>query len=295
MAGEWIMRDIALAKKPEVQELVDITGEIVEVVCFRLEEMWGWSSLNTADGTVRMTPERLARMHGGTAAFWLAVEAVGWLRFDGAAGTMTVTGWESRFSKAAKARAADRMRKINERQRDSGECPDSVRGLSGDFRTDSGLEERTGHLPPPPPPRAREGAGQAAGILEAWNRAADKTGRLARHESVDLPAAIWDRLADPAWATEAVKAIERLTRCDYFDSALPFSQFCGCDRKGVSFVSRVLGGEYDGAKRSKGSGAAAMPDGRPTAAEAAKRWQRGVAESARRVAEYKKQQKEARA
>ena len=110
MAGEWIPIDIALDQKPEVLELCDITGEVVDVVVYRLYKMWGWASLNTADGTARATPDRLARVCGGDAAFWLAVQAVGWLAFDPEAGTATIPGFDRRFSSGAKARASNSER-----------------------------------------------------------------------------------------------------------------------------------------------------------------------------------------
>ena len=109
MAGEWIPIDITLGSKPEVQELVDLTGQPVEVVVYRLLQLWGWASLNSADGTARATPARLARVCGGDEPFWLSVEAVGWISFDDQ--SVTISKWGDRFSGAAKARAVDRKRK----------------------------------------------------------------------------------------------------------------------------------------------------------------------------------------
>ena len=109
MAGEWIPIDITLGSKPEVQELVDLTCQPVEVVVYRLLQLWGWASLNSADGTARATAARLARICGGDESFWLAVEAVGWIAFSG--DSVTISKWGDRFSGAAKARAVDRKRK----------------------------------------------------------------------------------------------------------------------------------------------------------------------------------------
>ena len=109
MAGEWIPIDITLGSKPEVQELVDLTGQPVEVVVYRLLQLWGWASLNSADGTARATPARLARVCGGDEPFGLSVEAVGWISFDDQ--SVTISKWGDRFSGAAKARAVDRKRK----------------------------------------------------------------------------------------------------------------------------------------------------------------------------------------
>ena len=108
MAGEWIPIDCNLGTKPEVLELVDVTGESVETVGWRLIQLWSWAAMNTADGQIVATPRRLAAVAGGDEAFWRAVEAVGWISFAGT--TMTIAGWEKRFSQAAKARAENARR-----------------------------------------------------------------------------------------------------------------------------------------------------------------------------------------
>jgi hypothetical protein len=284
MSGEWIPIDIGLGSKPEVQELVDITGAAVETVVYRLIQVWGWASLNTADGVLRATPARVARICGGDADFWLAVQAVGWLRFDPEAGTMTVSGWEGRFSRAAKARAADRIRKSIERQQDSGVCPGSVQETSADSGKESGLQERTGEFPPPPPPRARdrETATRAEEIVLAWGIAAKASGgKLAPFTARKPPAAIWERLAAPSWAEEALAAIERLPRCRYFDSPPTLEQLCGV-KAGVTFVERVLAGAYDGAKNAKASA-----DGRPTTQAAVDRFKKSDPARDAMVREYR--------
>jgi hypothetical protein len=120
MAGEWIPLDCNLGTKPEVLELVDETGLPVEVVCWRLIQLWSWAVLNTADGTIRATPRRVAVVAGGDEAFWLAVERAGWVSF--LSGTLTIAGWDKRFSNAAKARAlhARRQDSYRRRPRDGG-------------------------------------------------------------------------------------------------------------------------------------------------------------------------------
>jgi hypothetical protein len=108
MAGEWFPVDVALDTKPEVQELVDLTGEPVEVIVFRLFKLWGWAQLNSSDGTFRATPARLGRICGGTESFWLAVAKVGWIAF--AEETAQIPKWVDRFSGAAKARTLKNRR-----------------------------------------------------------------------------------------------------------------------------------------------------------------------------------------
>jgi len=103
MAGEWIPIDCNLGTKPEVMEIVGLTGQPVEVVGWRLIQLWSWAAMNTADGVLRTTPATIGMVCGGDESFWLAVAEVGWLTFDGK--TCTIAGWDKRFSKAAKARA----------------------------------------------------------------------------------------------------------------------------------------------------------------------------------------------
>lgn len=282
MAGEWIPLDIGIWDKPETQELVDITGTMVDSVVARLARMWGWCCMNTANGTIRTTPERLARQHGGDAEFWRAVEAVGWISFDTAAGTMTVVGWEARFSKAAKARAADRIRKSLGRQSDSDAVPDSVRESSAENRTETGPEERRILLSPSSHACAR--GEQAAAIRAAWDSAAE-AGFVKPFAARDLPAGIWDRLAEPGWAEDALKAIERLARCRFFaEDPASFKQLVAIDRKGATFVSKVLAGDFDAAKKAKGP--AVVTDGRPSAEEAARRFERRDPKTAAMAAAY---------
>ena len=102
MAGEWIPIDCNLGTKPEVMEIVVLTGQPVEVVGWRLIQLWSWAAMNTADGVLRTTPATIGMVCGGDESFWQAVAEVGWLTFDGK--TCTIAGWDKRFSKAAKAR-----------------------------------------------------------------------------------------------------------------------------------------------------------------------------------------------
>lgn len=121
MAGEWIPLDCNLGTKPEVLELVDETGLPIEVVGWRLIQLWSWAALNTADGTIRATPRRVAAVAGGDEAFWLAVERVGWVSFVN--GTIVIEGWDRRFSGAAKARALNARRQDSHRWRERNAAP----------------------------------------------------------------------------------------------------------------------------------------------------------------------------
>ena len=143
MAGEWIPLDCNLGTKPEVLELVDETGLPVEVVCWRLVQLWSWAALNSPDGTIRATPKRVAAVAGGDEAFWLAVEKVGWVSF--ANGNIVIEGWDRRFSGSAKARALHARRQ------------DSYRGRSRDAAPSQGCDAppSQGSDAPPSPQERR--------------------------------------------------------------------------------------------------------------------------------------------
>ena len=121
MAGEWIPLDCNLGTKPEVLELVDETGLPVEVVCWRLVQLWSWAALNSSDGTIRATPRRVASVAGGDEAFWVAVERTGWITFVG--DRIVIEGWEKRFSGSAKARALHARRQDSYRGRPRDAAP----------------------------------------------------------------------------------------------------------------------------------------------------------------------------
>ena len=240
MAGEWIPLDINLGEKPEVQELIDLTGQGVETVVYRLFQLWGWASLNSADGTVRATPGRLARVCGGDEEFWRAVEAVGWIVFDQAAGTAEIPGWGRRFSKAAKARAchADRQSRYRDGRVTVDRHESATRG-----------EERRGQVPPPPreASQAKKPKPEPKASTDGWEalQAAWNNGTGERWRSPAPPAQAADRLAEEGWLDRATGAIEHLAKCRYFKTPVTLGQFCGS-----GFVDRVLGGQYDRPKES---------------------------------------------
>lgn len=194
MAGEWIPIDCNLGTKPEVLELVDVTGMPVEVVGWRLIQLWSWASMNTADGTIRATASRIATACGGDEAFWLAVARVGWLRFDGP--NATVEGWEKRFSRAAKARMEDARRKAAVR---------AVRLLSEKCPEKTGLQERTIQekrgqekeiLPAAPVPASKPAARSPAKPVVSWSADAGWDGITAADRSewaAAYPGAVLDR------------------------------------------------------------------------------------------------------
>jgi hypothetical protein len=167
MAGEWIPLDCNLGTKPEVLELVDETGLPVEVVCWRLVQLWSWAALNSSDGTIRATPRRVASVAGGDEAFWLAVESVGWVSFDN--GNIVIEGWDRRFSGSAKARAmhARRQDSYRGRSRDDApspgcDAPPSLQERTGEERTEEEIQPAAPVATSEPPKRRTRSRPDAA-------------------------------------------------------------------------------------------------------------------------------------
>jgi hypothetical protein len=170
MAGEWIPVDCNLGMKPEVLELVDETGLPVEVVAWRLIQLWSWAALNTADGTIRATPARLAMVAGGDADFWLAVERVGWVSF--LSGTVVIEGWDKRFSRAAKARAGNARRQDTHRKKGSNGAP-LPQDSTGQDRTE---EENKQPATPVPTSKPAKPSRSRAKPAVSWTSDAGWTG-----------------------------------------------------------------------------------------------------------------------
>ena len=260
MAGEWIAYDLALPDKPEVQELLDLTGEPLEVVVYRLLQLWGWASMHCVDGTARMTIPRLVRTCGADETFWRAVASVGWLEIDETAATVAVPGWDRRFSQAAKSRAqhADRAKAQNERdperKRRSRDACAQAQPVPAPVRSRG--EEIRGEVPPPP----REAAQTADGwqrLRAAWNDGAGPAARRKPWKPAGPPDGAEGVLAEPGWLDEALAAIPRLAGCRFFDTPVTMIQFT---RPG--FVRKVLGEQFDDPK-AKAAGRSAGPDERP--------------------------------
>jgi hypothetical protein len=257
MAGEWIAVDLAMPEKPEVQELIDTTGQPVEVVCFRLWKLWGWASMHCTDGSARMTLPRLVRTCGADESFWRAVAAVGWLEIDEAGGSVAVPGWDRRFSQCAKSRMqqSDRSRAHEDRnpgrkrQYGSSDAPASD-GPTADRRR--GEERRI-----PPPPREASPGEAWETLRRAWNTGAGPATRRNPWKLANPPDHAAAVIVQDGWLAAALEAIPRLAGCRYFDSPVTLHQFTV-----DGFVTKVLGGQYDAPKTPKGAPAA---DERPKA------------------------------
>lgn len=257
MAGEWLAVDLALDSKPEVQELIDTTGQPVEVVCFRLWKLWGWASMHCTDGSARMTLPRLVRTCGADESFWLAVAAVGWLEIDEAGGTVAVPGWDRRFSQCAKSRMqqSDRSRAYEDRNTGRKRQNGPSDGGASERPTPDRRRGEEKRIPPPPREAAPGEAWET--IRKAWNAGAGPATRRTSWKSQHPPEHAPAVIVQDGWLAAALEAIPRLAACRYFDSPVTLHQFTV-----DGFVTKVLGGQYDAQKTPKGAPAA---DERPRA------------------------------
>lgn len=255
MAGEWIPIDCNLATKPEVLELVDMTGQPVETVVYRLFSLWAWASMNTADGTVRATRRRLVTVAGGDEAFWTSVEAVGWLRFldDG---TVEIVGWEKRFSRAAKARAENARRASEHRARKAHApvretrtpaCAKSARtSVTKSAPQDRTGEEKRGEETHTHSVRVCSGepdatpeAAEVHGFWEEFRREWNQTPNTKPYNALGCPSEALGVVTDPAFRNGFRGALERLGASTFFSDPAAMTWF-------LRSWPRVLAGEFDG-------------------------------------------------
>jgi hypothetical protein len=275
MAGEWIPIDLAIETKPEVLKLLARTGLPREVVVYRLWKMWGWFALNSSDGTLEATPELMALACGGDADWWRAVESVGWLQFDAQDEKATLPGWDTRFSKAAKARLLNARRQSEYRARETEDQPaetaktpvnpcsnasvthdryGSVTNRNapetlnrGDRGDETRGEEEEGRRAAPATTTTTESASPPAGSLPArWGqlRAAWNAGAGQPWDSTRPPPAALARLAEAGWLEAAIAAIPKLATARYFVDPVPLTQFCGS-----GFADRLANDHYAKPKR----------------------------------------------
>jgi hypothetical protein len=280
MAGEWVAIDLAIESKPEVLRLVTRTGVSVETAVYRLFKLWGWFSLNSEDGTASITPELLSMVCGGDAAWWRAVEAVGWITFEDETEQARLPGWDERFSKAAKARLLNARRQAAYRAKGE-EIPEEThsnasvtvdryatvtgrngvatldRGDRGDETSGSTTTAREASQPEPEPEPSAAADARWTALREAWRAGAGEPWRSNR-----APKQAARRLVGAAgeeWLRTALEAIPRLAGCRYFKTPVGLPQFCA-----DGFADSVLAGAYDRVPPKPQRGAAiGRPDDKP--------------------------------
>lgn len=92
--------------------------------------------------------------------------------------------------------------------------------------------------------------GQPGWAAEEWDRfvaAWNATQRAAKWTPLMAPSGWVDLAASPGWLDRARQAMARLPACRYFDDPLAVTKF-------FEFVDRILAGEFDNPKKSRGYG-----------------------------------------
>lgn len=140
MAADWIKVRVDLQTHPKVVRILSATRADKFRVIGGLHAVWSVFDAHSEDGVLRgYTPELLDHVIGWE-GFSRAMEAVGWLTFDGLE-TLSLPEFTAHNGKSAKARAEDQKRKRDER-RASESRPIPVRNLSEENRTREREEKR---------------------------------------------------------------------------------------------------------------------------------------------------------
>jgi hypothetical protein len=117
VSSDWIQLDKNLPEKPETLQLIEASGDTVEVVCFRLFRFWAWVDEHvTATGRLGFSSIAiLQQKFGGDEKFWETMKVVGWLGSDDDG--LFIPGYKKRFSNSAKTRTINARRQARYRAR----------------------------------------------------------------------------------------------------------------------------------------------------------------------------------
>lgn len=123
MAGDWIKMRIELQTHPKTVRIMSATQSDKFRVIGGLHAVWSVFDAHSEDGKLKgYTPDLMDQVIGWT-GFARAMEAVGWLVYDGLE-TLAMPEFEEHNGKSGKRRAEDQKRKRESRK--------SVRNLSGE-------------------------------------------------------------------------------------------------------------------------------------------------------------------
>jgi hypothetical protein len=239
MAGNWIKMRHDLYDAPEVRKIARAAGLDRDQVVGKLYRFWSWADRHGHNGAVDAEIEDIDEQVG-LVGFGAALVSVGWLVSQ--SGGIVIPHWERHFSDSAKVRALgqNRAEKHRTASRNAPSVTDSQHGV-----TLSALPEERREDNPHHPPREASQNEAGATLRAAW-AALVKAGHGKPYTASGMPQGFHDRLGEPGWLDEALRAIQHLPRCRYFDKPATLHQMCG-----AGFVAKVLGGQYDDAKPTK--------------------------------------------
>jgi hypothetical protein len=239
MAGNWIKVRHDLYDAPEVRKIARAAGLDRDQVVGKLYRFWSWADRHGHNGAVDAEIEDIDEQVG-LVGFGAALVSVGWLVSEGDG--IVIPHWERHFSDSAKVRALGQNRA--EKHRTASRNAPSVTDSQHVVTLSALPEERREDNPHHPPREASQN--EAGATLRAAWAALVKAGHGKPYTASGMPQGFPDRLAEPGWLDEALRAIQHLPRCRYFDKPATLHQMCG-----AGFVAKVLGGQYDDAKPTK--------------------------------------------
>ena len=238
MAGSWIRMRHDLIDAPEIRRLAKAIGVTKDDVYGKLFRLWSWFDRHSVNGVVAGEELEAVDELIGTDGFAAALVSVGWLVAQD--GGIEIPHWERHFSDSAKARglAVKRMERVR--------CAKSATDPPDPVARAAQPDKRRLDIPPPPPPvDAAPPEEASATIRAAWAKIV-RSGHGKPYKAAKMPDGWADRLAEPGWLDEALRAIEHLPRCRFFSQPATLHQLCG-----PRFVTNVLAGQYDEAKPVK--------------------------------------------
>ncbi len=160
MAADWIKMRVDLLTHPKVVRILSATRTDKFRVVGGLHAVWSIFDTHSVDGKLKgYTPELLDHVIGWE-AFARAMEAVGWLTFDGLE-TLALPEFDAHNGQSAKRRAEDQKRKRNGRNRpqsvhdDCGQNADKKRTREREEKRREEKEEEQGADAPAPKSRKR--------------------------------------------------------------------------------------------------------------------------------------------
>jgi hypothetical protein len=260
MAANWIKLRHDALDAPELRRAARATGLDQDQVLGKMCRLWCWADRHGVDGLVKAAELVDVDEQVGHVGFGAALVSVGWLSAQDEG--VVIPNWERHFSDSAKARALGAVRAEKHRNaRSVTQPPDPVTVKAHQIRLDN-----------PPPPLVVATPEEAAGTLRAAWAAAARAGHVQPYRAKAMPDGFSTRITEAGWLEEALRAIEHLPKCRYFETPATLIQLCG---KG--FVTKVMAGQYDPKKPAKGGGhPPGGLEGRRTAEEAASEWTRGA-------------------
>ncbi len=232
--GNWIKMRHDLIDAPEVRRLARATGLDRDQVTGKLFRLWSWADRHGTNGLLDAEIEDLDDQVGHV-GFGAALVSVGWLETQ--EGGIVIPHWDRHFSDSAKVRALAGQRA--EKHRAKRRNAPSVTGPPDGVTQDALPDKNRGDNPPPPP---RDAVQDEATLRAAWTKAA-KARKVQPYRAKRPPDGLAERLSEAEWLDEALRAIDHLPNCRFFDTPPTMFQLVA-----PGFVQRVLAGQYDAAK-----------------------------------------------